>query len=309
MITHAPRALAGRTVVVTRARHQAEALGALLEQEGARVHYVPMIRIVPPADAAPLRAAAARTDWDWIVFTSANAVAPFAEALEALEAAGREALPPRTRVLSVGPATAEALERAGFPVDLVPEAHLGEGVLEALVGHAGPKRGGRAPADRELAGTRILLPRAAHAREVLPEGLRARGATVEVVEAYRNVPETEGAVELRRLLAAGEVDIVTFTSSSTVRAFARSVLPVPESDAPDSAAPGGSAPGADVAVPTAPDRAAVPSAPGRAAVATIGPVTSATARELGLTVAIEADPYTVPALVRACAEWASHAGR
>lgn len=278
-LTAAP--LSGRTVVVTRARHQADALGDLLEARGARVFFFPMIRIVPPEDRGPLNRAVARhianPVYDWIIFTSANAVQPFVEAIESSSADPlghpridlRPALRP-ARILAVGPATADALARSGLRPDLVPDDFVGEGVLEAL------ERELVLEGEWEGSGLgRVLLPRAAHARPLLPEALRARGASVDIVEAYRTVPENRGARELRRLLAAGEVDIVTFTSSSTVRNFHARVL----------------------------ERE--PAVPGGAALAAIGPVTAKTARELGLPVAIVADPYTAPALVDACVAYLS----
>lgn len=247
------RPLAGLRVVVTRALEQAGELVAALESAGAEVLVYPMIRIVAPADPGPLRRAARSVGaYDWVVFTSVNGVERF---FEELEAAGLGAGAIRGRIACIGPATATAVERHGARADLVPQRYVAEALLDELC------------AGRDLRGTRILLPRAAEARAVLPEGLAARGAIVEEVEAYRSVPDAVGAGELRRRLEAGEVDVLTFTASSTVRSFLESV-------------------GKEV---------------GRAKVAVIGPVAAETARQGGLRVDIEASEHTIPGLVRALA--------
>lgn len=263
------RSLEGRTVVVTRPRDQAADLRRPLEARGARVVLLPTIEIVPPADPGPLRRAAARArEYDWIVFTSVNGVGAFARTLraEGVEPAALRdpsgddgmAEPARPRICAIGPATGEALEGIGLPPDLIPEEYVAEAVVDAL------------DAAGELEGKRVLQPRAAVARSVLPDGLRARGAEVDVVEAYRALKPERGAGEVRRLLDAGEVDLVTFTASSTVRNFH------------------------DMVDPEA----------GRVRVAAIGPITAGTARELGYDVAVVADEYTVPGLVEACVRWA-----
>jgi uroporphyrinogen III methyltransferase/synthase len=216
----------------------------------------PTIRIVAPEDPEPLqRAVAQLATYDWLVLTSSNGVDRF---WDALEGAGLDARALRgLRIACVGTSTAAAVEARGAGVSVVPEKHVGEGLLDAMV------------ATGALAGARILLPRAAVAREVLPDGLRAHGAHVDDVAAYRTVPDTEGAAAMRARLAAGDIDVLTFTSSSSVRNFVEAV-------------------GADV---------------GGARVAVIGPVTGDTARELGLDVAVEAQPHTTAGLVQALAAW------
>jgi len=246
------RPLSGKRVVVTRARAQASGFAARLRELGAEVVQLPVIRIAPPEDAAPLREAAETAgSFDWIVFTSANGVDRF---FAALAEAGRDARAlGGVSVCAIGPATAEELAKHGIRADLVPDEFVAEAALQALA------------ATGDLAGKRILIPRAAEAREVLPDGLRERGAEVVVVAAYQTVHDGSGADEVRRALHAGEVDWVTFTAGSTVRSFAALV-------------------GADV---------------GRARVASIGPVTSATVRELGMRVDVEAEEYTIPGLLKA----------
>jgi uroporphyrinogen III methyltransferase/synthase len=246
------RPLSGRRIVVTRARAQASELAARLVELGAEVVQLPTIRIEAPEDPMPLwRAVDEVAGFDWVVFTSANGVQRF---FAVLEETGRDARALATAALcAIGPATAAELAKHGLKADLVPPEFVAEAALEALA------------AATELEGKRILLPRADIARSVLPDGLRERGAEVVEVAAYRTVRDGAGAEEVRRRLAAGEIDLVTFTAGSTVRSFAELV-------------------GTDV---------------GGARVASIGPVTSAAARELGLRVDVEADEYTIPGLVRA----------
>lgn len=254
------RPLAGRTIVVTRPEEQAEALARPLQDAGARILLFPTIEIVAPSDPEPLRRAAREAaSYDWLVFTSVNGVKAFRRALEeqgldAGDVRGGAGGGGGPRVCAIGPATGGALDRMGLAPRVVPDEFVAEAVVEAL------------DDETDLRGARVLLPRAAVARDALPDGLRERGARVDVVEAYRTVPAGEEADELRRRLDAGEVDLITFTASSTVRNFEDAV-------------------GADV---------------GRARVAAIGPVTAGTARDLGYDVAVVAEEYTIPGLVEAC---------
>lgn len=249
------RPLHGRRIVVTRARAQASALANELEALGAEVVQFPTIEIAPAKEPGPLdEAARTAAEYDWIVFTSVNGVAHF---WAALRRAGRDARSlAGVQVCAIGPATAAVLERHGVVADLVPERFVAESVVSALSDLG------------DLTGRRILLPRAREARAVLPDRLRELGAEVTDVVAYETVPDTAGASSLRARIDAGEIDLVTFTASSTVRNFVDAV--------------GATLNGAQVA--------------------SIGPITSATARELGLTVAIEATEYTVPGLVNAVVE-------
>jgi uroporphyrinogen III methyltransferase / synthase len=249
------RPLFGRRIVVTRARAQASEFAAALEGLGAEIVQFPAIRVVPAADPEPLRRAVREVGtYDWIVFTSVNGVERF---WEELERAGQDTRAlGGVRVACVGPATAALAELHGVRPDVVPSSYVGEAVLGALA-QVTP-----------LAGQRVLLPRAAGARPVLPEGLAALGAVVADVEAYRSVPDAAGAAELRQQLDAGRIDAVTFTASSTVRSFVDAV-------------------GADV---------------GRAIVAAIGPITAATARDAGLDVRVEAEEHTIPGLLRALSD-------
>jgi uroporphyrinogen III methyltransferase / synthase len=201
--------LAGRRVVVTRAESQTGALAAALRAEGAEPIAFSTIRIAPPSDPSALREALARTaQFDWIVFTSTNAVERVWAALGRTGAA--QALRP-ARICAVGPATAAALRRRGVEPALVPGKARGEGVVEAL-GALG-----------ELRARRILLPRAETAPPELPDALRAAGARVTEAAAYRTLPSTDGAARMRVRLRAGEVDAVTLASGSAARGFAAAV--------------------------------------------------------------------------------------
>jgi uroporphyrinogen III methyltransferase / synthase len=246
------RPLFGRSIVVTRPRAQASSFVAGLESLGAEVVQFPTIRVEPVADAEPLLQAAREAGgFDWIVFTSANGVAHF---WTALRRAGRDSRSlAGVSVCAIGPATAAALDAHGIRADLLPERYVAESVVEALSGRA------------DVRGKRVLLPRAELARAVLPDELRARGADVVEVVAYRTLPDAMEAGWFRQRLEAGAVDVITFTSSSTVQNFVALI-------------------GTDI---------------GQARVAAIGPVTASTARELGLPVDVEAEEYTVPGLIQA----------
>ncbi len=246
------RALDGLSVVVTRARSQASALADLLEDAGAEVLTFPTIAFDDPEDWAPVDEAIRHLDvYSWVIFSSVNAVERFFARLGAADKDARHLA--GLRVAAVGPATAAACSARGVNPDFVPDEHVGEGVLSGLCARGVGE------------GTRILIPRALEAREVLPEELRRLGAFVDVVTVYRTVRGPGDPVVLRRM-QEGTVDAVTFTSSSTVRHF----LALAE--------------GVDFS---------------RMIVACIGPVTAKTAREAGLRVDVEPEEYTVPALVDA----------
>ncbi len=249
--------LEGRRVAVTRPREQARSLGRLIEREGGEPVLLPVIRIAPPEDWSEVDEAARRVgEYDWLVFTSANGARIWFErvATLGLEPVGS------ARVAAIGPGTAEALEKLGARADLVPADYVAESLLDALV-----SEGAR--------GRRFLMPRASEARDVLRLGLERAGAEVTEVGLYRAVPNADGREEAERLLSAGPVDAITFTSSSTVGAFLE-VVPEPLAR----------------------------SALERASVVCIGPVTAATARERGVRVDAVAREHTMSGLVDALAE-------
>jgi len=250
------RPLFGKTILVTRAREQASDFRALLEERGARCLEFPTIEVVPPPSWEPLdRALKNIGRYQWVIFTSVNGVRFLFQRLQAL---GEDVRALRgIRLGAIGPKTAAALEERGLRLDLVPSEYRAEAVIEAL-------------GEAEIRGRRFLLPRAAKAREVLPERLVEMGGEVEVVTAYETVRPSEKAEEVRRLLREGAIHCVTFTSSSTVENFIAMV---------------------------GDDR--LPSLLAKAVVACIGPITAETARQHGLTVEIIPDEYTIEALTAA----------
>jgi uroporphyrinogen III methyltransferase/synthase len=252
----ASRPLAGRRVVVTRAAAQAWTFRHLLEDAGAEVIEAPTIAIDPPESWDRLDAAIRRLDdFQWIVFTSVNGVAMFDGRLAHLGVPW--AVAGRRRVAAIGPATAAALASHGVPAEVVPEEYRAEGLVQRLRGSIRP-------------GDAVLLPRAAQTRDVLVRELEGLGARVLEVAAYRTRPVTAGADRLRSALERGEVDVVTFTSSSTARNFA--------------------------CLFTDDERARL-LAP--VTIASIGPITARTAAEFGLATRVMPDTYTIPALAEA----------
>jgi uroporphyrinogen III methyltransferase/synthase len=238
--------LFGRTIVVTRAREQAGVLSARLAELGARVVEIPTIQIEPALDYGPLDAAIGRLEsFDWLIFTSANGVRFF---LERLDGSARDLRAVRGRICAIGPATAAALAALHLKIDLMPEEYVAESVIRAFE---------KIP----LEGARILLPRAAVARDLIPVELEKRGARVLVVEAYRTVPARDA-----RWPDDLHPDWVLFTSSSTAENF--------------------------VSLFGAERLRGV-------RVASIGPVTSATARRLGVEVSVEASRHSTEGLVEA----------
>lgn len=249
--------LAGRRILVTRAAHQAGKLSEGLRALGAEPVEVPVLEIHPPASFEPLDAALCQLNsYNWLILTSANAVRALAERAAALGIV--LAKPVRLKVAAIGETTAAAARLSGLQVDFVPEAYVAESLVEGLLSRA--------------AGQRILLVRAAVARDVIPDALRAGGAEVDVVEAYRNVLPDAAPEQLRQALGKG-IDAATFTSSSSATHL-------------DEAARV-----AGVAWPFA----AVPAI-------SIGPITSLTLRELGWLPAAEANPSDISGLIAALVE-------
>jgi uroporphyrinogen III methyltransferase / synthase len=248
--------LFGKRVLVTRAADQSDSLAQLLRERGAQAVELPMIRIEPPQDPTQLTAAvkALRT-YQWLVFTSQNGVRAFFAELAAQHLDSRSLF--GLRIAAIGPSTAQALEPFGVRCDVMPESFRGEALAEVML-------------REQSAGKRVLLPRAAVARDVLPETLREAGAHVDVVEAYRThgaTPET--AQKLSELIDAGELDVVTFTASSTVDHTLAAL-------------------GVDGAQRLR-----------GLTLASIGPITTDTATARGLEIDVTAEAYTIPGLVAA----------
>lgn len=255
------RPLFGKRIVMTRAQEQAGEFGRLLAAYGADPIEAPTIRVVPPSDWTLVDRAVSRIqDYSWVVFTSVNGVRPF---IDRLRVAGKDSRAfGGLRVCAIGPRTASELEKYGIMPDMIPSEYQAEGLLATF-------------ATFDLRGQRVLIPRAEVAREILPDQLRRMGAEVDVVSVYRTVAPQSDISRLKEELAAGSIDVVTFTSSSTVKNFV------------DLAG------GADIAR----------GLTGRTTIACIGPITAETARECGLSVAIVADQNTVPALAQAIVKY------
>jgi len=247
---------------VTRAAPQAQRFVQLLEEAGARVLQAPTIAIEPPQSWEPLDGALAALDtFTWVIFTSVNGVVMVDRRLSA-RGLGWAAVA-KKRIAAIGPATAEALAEHGVRVEAVPDEYRAEALVERL-------RPAIAPGDR------VLLPRAKETRDVLVVELRRLGASVSEVPVYQTRRVENGAGRLREALAAGTIDAVTFTSSSTARNFAE--------------------------VFTEEERRAWR---GRVTIASIGPITAATAAEYGLTTDVMPSEYTIPALARALVDYFS----
>ncbi len=200
------RPLEGLRIVNTRAAHQALALTRLLEAAGATVVHYPAIRIEPVPDIHRLDRAleeAAAGKYAWLVVTSANTVHILAQRLAAQGLTGQDLAHHSLRVAAVGPATARELQRLGLQVDVLPQEHVAESLVQAL---------------EVRPGERVLLPQSAIARPVLAEGLRAMGAEVTALPVYRTLLG-HGGDPLPEYLWEGSVDAVTFTSASTVHSF------------------------------------------------------------------------------------------
>ena len=259
------KSLAQRTVIITRAQAQAEDFAAALERYGARVLVCPMIEITDPESYQPLDDAIDHVyGYDWLIFTSVNGVDYFFRRLTSRNHEITEL--DDLRVCAIGEATAERLCELKVHVDLVPEVFKAEGAFAAI------ERFLRGRATME--GLNFLIPRAAVARDFLPQALQSAGARVDVVPAYRTVVPSD--VDRRRLstLIAGGADCIAFTSSSTVRNLAQLF-----------------------------DTQDLSELLSGVAVACIGEVTAKTATEFGLTVSIEPPQYTIPALADAIASY------
>lgn len=256
--------------MITRRQEQAATLRKALEQKGARVLPLPTIVIGPPKSWKPLDTAITNLEtYDWVIFTSTNGVDYFFERMRKQRMTGRALK--GIRVAAIGPATAKALRTRGVKVKVVPDEFIAEGLLKALDSEGWPRR------RRDGKGMRVLLARAAQARQILPRQLRKRSATVNVVSAYQTILPRASRARARTIFGGKKPDAITFTSSSTVKNFFALA-----------------------------GRARAKKMLDGVAVATIGPVTSRTARKLGLRVAVEARTFTIPGLAKALAQHFSH---
>ncbi len=250
------RPLLGKNVVVTRARAQASDLVDRLTSLGAECLECPTIKVVPPDDWSHLDAAINNLEtYDWLIFTSVNGVSFFFERLY-VKGLDVRALK-NVRIAAIGPATAKRLGDFGLKSDIVPKTYQAESVVEAFEAE-------------DMEEKRVLLPRAKEARPILPVELVKMGAVVNEIPVYKTEQASENVDELIERLEQGSIDIVTFTSSSTVKNF-KALLPA---DRFESLIKG-------------------------VTVASIGPITTDTAKELGFKVDITAKDFTIPGLCEA----------
>ena len=248
--------LAGRRIVVTRAARQSGGLQERLQQLGAEVILLPTIEIVPPHSYRPLDDALLNADdYDWLVVTSANAVRAIGERMAKIGVSAEWL--GHLRGAAIGPSTAEAMQAIYLNVDVVPERAVGEALGRALADH--------------VRGERVLLVRAAEARDVVPDALAAAGAAVTIADAYRTVIPDDALERARAVFGCEPVpDAIVFTSGSTVmhlqEVLREAGLPIPD----------------------------------HVACVSIGPVTSAALRDAGMIVAAEAVTASLDALANAC---------
>ncbi|MEJ2690925.1 MAG: uroporphyrinogen-III synthase, partial [Deltaproteobacteria bacterium] len=249
--------LFGKRIMVTRTREQASDLVAGLEEMGADCIEFATISIAPPDSWEILDGALADLGrYDWILFTSINAIHCFFQRLDEKGMDSRAL--GGTRIAAVGTTTADVLRKFGIKTDLLPEKFTGDGLAAALL-------------QKGVAGSRILLPRATKARESLPERLQEGGAEVVVAPVYKNVRPDGQAEELRSMFLERRVDMVTFTSSSTVTNFLHML-------------------GEE-------DREKRITLLGKTRIASIGPITSKTVEEAGLAVDVQPEIFTIPSLI------------
>ena len=251
--------LFGKRILVTRSRAQASRLTAGLEDLGADCLEAPAIRIQPPADnyAALDKAIGSLADFDWIIYTSANGVEHFFSRLSEAGLDSRSLCD--KKICAIGSATAQALEKHGIKADIVPKEYRAEGILSAMYG-------------KLKEGDKVLLPRAAEARSILPEELKRQGADVVVATAYETVAGEADGMALSEELANGSIDAVTFTSSSTVK----NLLKLLGDNAPELLK--------------------------NVKIAAIGPITAETCKKNGLQVTVQAQEYTIDGLIQAVKE-------
>lgn len=251
--------LNGKRILITRAREQSGEFATLLKKTGAEVMELPTIEIVPPLSWKELDRVFPRLrSYDWLIFTSANGVHFF---WQRLREKGKTRLPPSIKVCAIGPATAKQLKEKKISVDYMPKEFIAESILDGFQ-------------KKFIKGKRILLARAKKARNILPKGLRKMGAKVDVVEVYRTIKPRGGSKRLRQLLTDGKIDVITFTSSSTVNHF----VDLLKKEDLQKRLKG-------------------------IAIACIGPVTAKTAKEWGMKVQIQPKEYTIPGLTKAIAEY------
>jgi uroporphyrinogen III methyltransferase/synthase len=250
----------GKKILITRAREQSGDFATLLKKMGAEVIEFPTIEIIPPLRWKEVDQAIDQLkSYDWLIFTSANGVNFFWQRLA--ERSRLRRLPSTLKVCAIGPATAHQLKEKKISVSYIPKEFIAESILEGFK-------------KRWIKGRRILLARAKKARDILPYGLKKLGAKVDVVGVYRTVKPKGGSKKLKELLTEGKIDVITFTSSSTVNHFAELL----KKENLKKLLKG------------------IP-------IACIGPVTARTAKGWGMKVQIQPKQYTIPALAQAISQY------
>jgi uroporphyrinogen III methyltransferase / synthase len=250
--------LFGKGIVITRPEKQADELTALLEKEGAQAINFPTIKVIPPAIWIDLDAALNNlSDYNWLIFTSANGVKYFFERLFVQDKDIRELK--GIKICCIGPSTALQVKKMGIKIDLIPEYYVSESILQSF-------------AKMNMQGQKVLIPRTADARDILPEGLKKMGAIVDVVTAYVTVNSGEKREKLAQLISDKRIDVITFTSSSTITRFLEIM-------------------GKDYAIPPP------------IKIACIGPITAAMARKAGWKVDIQQEEYTMQGLVHSLIDY------
>lgn len=244
----------GKGVIVTRAREQASGLVSTLGKLGACVHEFPTISIEPMADYEPAeKAILSLASYDWLIFTSVNGVKYFWQQLDEIGLDSR--ILGGLEIAAIGPATADALREKGIKPDFVPEKYVAEGVVEGLL-------------EKGIKGKKVLIPRALVAREVLPNELEKAGAQVEILPVYETRLSNNDPEPIRAALKSGEINYLSFTSSSTVQNFFELISAEEFKQYKDSVK-----------------------------IACIGPITAKTLGEYGFSPDVQPEDYTIPALV------------
>ena len=252
--------LSDKKILITRARDQSSEFATRLRNLGAEVIEYPTIEILPPRSWKELdRAIEGLESYDWIIFTSANGVNFFWHRLIDKEANNHPLS--SLKICAIGPATAKQLKEKGIGIDYIPKEFVAESILKGFK-------------KMDLKGRRILLARAKKARDILPKGLRKMGAEVNVVEAYRTVKPRGGTKRLKQILTDGKIDVIAFTSSSTVNHFGELLK-----------------------------KEDFKKLLKGIAIACIGPITAQTAKKWGMRVQIQPKQYTIPALTRAISKY------
>ncbi|MDY6862640.1 MAG: uroporphyrinogen-III synthase [Thermodesulfobacteriota bacterium] len=252
--------LYGKRILITRSYYQAKELSDLIKNYGGVPIELPSIKIIPPSDWKDLDSALHNIkDYDYLIFTSVNGVKHFF--LRFKKMGGKIIDLKDLKVIAIGPKTAEAITSRGLTVSLMPQEYKAEGIIALF-------------SKGEIEGKKLLLPRSKIARKILPEKIKEYGGSIDVVEAYQTVASFESRKEIVSLLENKEIDIIVFTSSSTVKNFAKILEPYGKFDLLE-----------DLTI------------------ACIGPITAGTVREYGLKVEIIPEKYTIKALVKALVEY------